>query len=125
MKLKLAFYREKAGLTQSQLAEIAGVSPKTEWNWEQGKSFPNVAQLWNISIALGTDPNYLMGWWDEYPRDEQRPLSQDESVLISDYRECTPDRRRKAADAVRDQRSLSKAQEDAGAPFENVESEVA
>lgn len=125
MKLKLAFYREKAGLTQSQLAEIAGVSPKTEWNWEQGKSFPNAAQLWDMSIALGTDPNDIMGWWDEHQRDEARPLSQDESVLVSDYRECTPDRRRKAAEAVRDQRSLSQAQEGAGASFENMESEVA
>ena len=118
MKLKLAFYREKAGLTQAQLAEIAGVSPKTEWNWEQGKSFPNAAQLWDMSIALGTNPDDLMGWRDEHPRNEARPLSRDESVLISDYRECTPDRRRKAAEAVRDQRSLSQAQEGAGESFE-------
>lgn len=125
MNLKIRQYREDRKLTQQELAKAIGKSFRTIQSWEREDSYPNADMLWRLCEFFGTDPNDLMGWWDEHPRDEARPLSQDESVLVSDYRECTPDRRRKAVEAVRDQRSLSQAQEGAGASFENMESEVA
>lgn len=125
MNLKIRQYRESRGLTQKEFAKAIKKSVGTIQSWEREDSYPNADMLWRLCEFFGTDPNDLMGWWDEHPRDEARPLSQDESVLVSDYRECTPDRRRKAAEAVRDQRSLSQAQEGAGASFENMESEVA
>lgn len=30
--------RKQSGLTQSQAAKVCGVSPRTVWQWEQGKS---------------------------------------------------------------------------------------
>ena len=108
MRLRLAELRERSPYTQEEMARIAGVSPKTEWNWEQGKTYPNASQLWDMSVALGCSPNDLLGWYEEHPDDTSTTLSHDEAVLLSDYRECTPSRREKAADAVRDQRDLSK-----------------
>lgn len=108
MRLRLAELREKSPYTQEDMAKIAGVSPKTEWNWEQGKTYPNASQLWDMAVALGCTPNDLLGWYETHPADIAPRLSQDEAVLLSDYRECTPARRSKAAEAVRDQRDLSK-----------------
>lgn len=90
MNFKLAQYREKSPYTQADIARIAGVSAKTEWNWEQSKSFPNAAQLWDIAEALHCTPNDLLGWYDTHPRKDAPPFSQDELTLVDNYRNCTP-----------------------------------
>ena len=91
MRLRLMELREKKRMTQSEIAKIAEVSPKTEWNWEQGKSFPNAAQIWSIADALGCTPNDLLGWYDEHPRDDtQSALPPEEAELMRNYRACTP-----------------------------------
>lgn len=95
MILRLAQYREKSSYTQAELAKVAGVSPKTEWNWEQGKSFPNASQLWDMAVALNCTPHDLLGWYDTHPRDEAPPaLAPDESELLDTYRLCTPEWKR-------------------------------
>lgn len=90
MNFKLAQYREKSPYTQADIARIAGVSAKTEWNWEQSKSFPNAAQLWDIAEALHCTPNDLLGWYDTHPREGAPQFSQDELTLVDNYRNCTP-----------------------------------
>lgn len=91
MRLRLTEIRENRRLTQSEIAKIAGVSSKTEWNWEQGKSFPNAAQLWDIAVALDCTPNDLLGWYDDHPRESaQEPLPPEEAELMRNYRSCTP-----------------------------------
>lgn len=59
MKLRLAELRE-GKLSQGQIAKIANVSLKTEWNWENGKTFPNAEQVFAICTALGCTPNDLL-----------------------------------------------------------------
>ncbi|MGN0805023.1 MAG: helix-turn-helix domain-containing protein [Candidatus Coproplasma sp.] len=44
--------REDKGITQSQLADMLFVSPKTVSKWETGKGFPDVSLLEDISKAL-------------------------------------------------------------------------
>lgn len=91
MRLRLTEIRENRRLTQSEIAKTAGVSSKTEWNWEQGKSFPNAAQLWDIAVALDCTPNDLLGWYDDHPRESaQEPLPPEEAELMRNYRSCTP-----------------------------------
>lgn len=119
MNLKLREYREKAGLTQEQLGNVLDKSFSTIKAWEAGKSFPNAKMIWKMCEFFDTDPNTFMGWYDTHPR-EDASLSQVESVLIQDFRQCSPDRKRKAADAVRDQRSLSEKQEEDGVLYEEV-----
>ena len=121
MNLKLRKYRESIGLTQKEFAKAINKSVGTIQSWEREDSYPNADMLWKLCEFFGTDPNEFMGWWDEPPRESPPTLTRDESVLLSDYRECTPDRRRKAADAVRDQRQLSQGLESAGAPPEAEE----
>lgn len=52
--------RENKGLTQSELAEIIGVSSKTVSKWETAKGLPDISLLQPISEALGVSVIELM-----------------------------------------------------------------
>lgn len=75
-------------MTQQEIANVAGVSPKTEWNWEQGKSFPNASQIWDMSVYLGCTPNDLLGWIDN-TRCSEKTATPEESELMRNYRACS------------------------------------
>lgn len=44
--------RKQLGLTQKELAEIVGITPKTIQNYEKKKTIPTPALMESISIAL-------------------------------------------------------------------------
>lgn len=111
MNLKLRKFREEAHLTQKQFSREIKKAVGTIQSWEAGDSYPNAEAIWNMCEYFGTDPNTFLGWYDEHPNDRSLELSKDEALLIRNYRECTPSRRSKASDAVRDQRDLSKESE--------------
>ena len=71
MNLKIREYREAAGMTQTELASLVGKSFRTIQSWERGESFPNALNLWDLARAFETDPDTLMGWWDEHPRTDK------------------------------------------------------
>lgn len=119
MNLKLKEMRSSLGMSQREFAKAIGKSYRTIQMWEGGESFPNAEAIWQMCEFFDTDPNTFMGWYDTHPR-EDASLSQVESVLIQDFRQCSPERKRKAADAVRDQRSLSEKQEEDGVWYEEV-----
>lgn len=62
-KVTLKMLRVGANLTQEQIAEKLGISPATWSKWENGKTFPDVAdiikieKLFNISYS---DINFLI-----------------------------------------------------------------
>ena len=92
MKLRLADIRAISGKTQEEVASVAGVSPKTEWNWEQGKTFPNAEQICLMCDFFGTDPNDFLGWYDEHPEDRpSSSVTRDEAALIDNYRASPPE----------------------------------
>ena len=99
------------GMSQADLCRATKMGSSKISYILQGKTTdPRISTLIKIADALDISLDYLAG-----TRDDAAPrLTREESVLLSDYRECTPERRRKAADAVRDQRALSQAQETAG-----------
>lgn len=45
--------RKKAGYTQEALAKELGVSKRTVWNLENGKTLPNLAMVFLIAGILG------------------------------------------------------------------------
>lgn len=58
--------RENAGLTQSQLAEIAEVSTNHISALERGVYDTRAELLAKIATALGVDANYLLlGYWEK------------------------------------------------------------
>lgn len=55
----LAAARQRAGLTQGELAEASGVSRPTISRLEQGTSSISSDRLWELAIACGTTPAAL------------------------------------------------------------------
>lgn len=53
--------RKQLGLTQKELAEIVGITPKTIQNYEKKKTIPTSAVMESISIALNISLNRMLG----------------------------------------------------------------
>ena len=61
---KIRFYRKKSGLTQSQLAELIGVSSQAISKWETGAGCPDLSVVVPLSIALGVSTDGLLDYKD-------------------------------------------------------------
>lgn len=57
----LKAFREKFGLTQTELARRVGTTQQTIARWEAGKAEPNLAGLRDLAICLGTTVDGLLG----------------------------------------------------------------
>lgn len=110
MNLKLKQARKENGYSQADLAEALGVDIKTVGNWERGKTLPDIEQLWKCAKALNTDPNDLLGWYEEHPEDRPTASAGAEGELITCYRRSTEKRRSKILETARDQAELSQNQ---------------
>lgn len=110
MNLKLKQARKENGYSQADLANALNVDIKTVGNWERGKTLPDIEQLWKCAKALNTDPNDLLGWYEEHPEDKPSAPAGAEGELIACYRQSTEKRRSKILETARDQAELSQAQ---------------
>lgn len=57
---EIKFFREKAQLTQMELANRIGVSQKAVAKWEVGKGFPKASNLLKLSDALNCSIDELL-----------------------------------------------------------------
>lgn len=110
MNLKLKQARKENGYSQADLADALNVDIKTVGNWERGKTLPDIEQLWKCAKALNTDPNDLLGWYEEHPEDRPAAPAGAEGELIACYRQSTEKRRSKILETARDQAELSQNQ---------------
>lgn len=53
MNARIAHWRQKAGLSRLQLAEMVGVTIQAVGQWERGDTQPSLASLARITSALG------------------------------------------------------------------------
>jgi len=60
LKTNIKKYREKAGLTQEQLSELAGISPDYLSEIERGKKVPSMKRFFKIAKALNLLPYQLL-----------------------------------------------------------------
>ncbi len=108
MNFKLGEYRESRGLTQKELARLIGKSIGTIQSWEYGDSYPNAEMLWRLCEFFNTDPNTMLGWYDEHPRESPPDLTRDERELVGCYREATEGRKSALMISARDHAAMSK-----------------
>ena len=118
MNLKIRQYRESRGLTQREFAKAIKKSVGTIQSWEREDSYPNADMLWRLCEFFGTDPNDLMGWWDEHPQETPPVLTQDETVLVDRFRKCTPGGQATVFATALGQVALANQQESAGRSYE-------
>ena len=114
MNFKLGEYRESRGLTQKELARLIGKSTGTIQSWEYGDSYPNAEMLWRLCEFFSTDPNTMLGWYDEHPRESPPDLTRDERELVSCYRDATEGRKSALMISARDHAAMSKDAPGAG-----------
>ena len=64
---KLKYKRARSKLTQSELAEMVGVSLRTIQNYEGGSSLPKQQEIYDkLAQALNTDVNYFLTRGDSF-----------------------------------------------------------
>lgn len=56
----IKFMRQRAGLTQSELAGRIGVGSRTISKWEQGRGIPDISLLYSLSLELDVDIESLL-----------------------------------------------------------------
>lgn len=62
MKNRIKECRKAAGMSQTELSNVLGVSFVIISRYERGLSEPNLATLERLAKALHTNPAYLVGW---------------------------------------------------------------
>ncbi len=110
MNLRLRERREALGLNQKELAQKVGKSFRTIQSWERDESYPNAELVAALCEVFNTDPNDLLGWYEEHPEDRPAAPSGAEGELITCYRQSTEKRRSKILETARDQAELSQNQ---------------
>ena len=73
MEIAIKKLRKLKRMSQTDLAESVGVNLRTVGAWERGETIPNALQVWACAVALGTDPNTVLGWYEEHPREAPAP----------------------------------------------------
>ena len=108
MQLQLKSVRKENGISQSELAKRLGIDIKTIGNWERGKSLPNIEQIWNCAVALGSTPNDLMGWYIDHPQEAVQHMDPEHAELVGYYDQCTDDRKDSLMCQARDAAFMSR-----------------
>lgn len=88
--------REEMGFSQKELAKQMGVSPTNIYNYESGRTEPNIDTLIKLSKILNVSVDYLLGIEDDlgikgYAPAKERisaaeALSGEEEDLLKDFR---------------------------------------
>lgn len=80
---KLLIIRKKAGMTQSEVAEIAGLSDRTYADIERGSVNMRIETILRICKALNITP-------DDILTEENLSLTEEQSELLEQLNACTP-----------------------------------
>ena len=68
---KIKEERERAGLSQDQMADVLGVHKNTVSGWEKGNFEPTSKNVVQLATLFGCSADYLLGVSDERePKDQ-------------------------------------------------------
>ena len=87
MAQRIKELRKEKGLTLEQVADIVGVGKSTVRKWETGM-IANMKRdkIASLAKALGTTPEYLMGWEEKKSSPNEPKLTEGERFLIELFR---------------------------------------
>lgn len=78
--------RQKAGMTQSELAALINYSDKSVSKWERAEAVPDAYVLKKMSEIFGVTVDYLLSphdGWDQDPRQKKPAYSNQVIILLS------------------------------------------
>lgn len=92
--------REELGMTQTQLAEIIGVTKGAVGNYETDANSPKASIMYKVFSALQCDANYL--YQDEMSEPESSMLPQKERSILKLFRLLNEEGQEKLTDYADD-----------------------
>ncbi|RPT94569.1 helix-turn-helix domain-containing protein [Pseudomonas aeruginosa] len=95
---RLRAERERLGFSQQELADICGVTMRTQRNYEKGDRQPDASYLAALAKAGGDVLFFLTGQRQAtattaLSEQQDAPLTREEQVLLDNFRHCSPDTR--------------------------------
>ena len=93
MAQRIKALRKEKGLTLEQVADVVGVGKSTVRKWETGM-IANMRRdkIASLANALGTTPEYLMGWDEKEISPSEPELTEGEKQLLRLFRKVPEDR---------------------------------
>lgn len=92
MAQRIKELRQSRGLTLEQVADVVGVGKSTVRKWETGM-IANMRRdkIASLAKALGTSPEYLMGWTEEKISPHEPELTEGEAQVLELFRQIPVD----------------------------------
>lgn len=101
MHIRLMELRKAAGYrNRDEFAAKLGVNKYTYRSWESGAAMMNAEQVWARAVALGTDPNEVLGWYEEHPRASSAPPDDAHRQILDAYDSLSEEGREVAVNVV-------------------------
>ena len=93
MAQRIKALRQEKGLTLEQVADVVGVGKSTVRKWETGM-IANMKRdkIASLAKALGTTPEYLMGWEEKKDSPTELQLSEGEKRILELFRRIPEER---------------------------------
>ena len=102
MAQRIKKLRQEKSMTLEQVADVVGVGKSTVRKWETGM-IANMKRdkIASLAKALGTTPEYLMGWEEHKNSPTELELSEGEKMMLDLFRQIPVDRQPEALDLLR------------------------
>lgn len=102
MAQRIKALRKEKRLTLEQVADIVGVGKSTVRKWETGM-IANMKRdkIASLAKALGTTPEYLMGWDEKKDSPTEPELSEGEKVLLDLFNRVPEDQQQLVLQMIR------------------------
>lgn len=102
MAQKIKALRQEKGLTLEQVADVVGVGKSTVRKWETGM-IANMKRdkIASLAKALGTTPEYLMGWDKKKDSPSEPVLTEGEKVLLELFNRVPEDQQQLVLQMIR------------------------
>lgn len=102
MAQRIKDLRKERNLTLEQVADIVGVGKSTVRKWETGM-IANMKRdkIASLAKALGTTPEYLMGWEEKKSSPSELQLTEGETLMLELFRLIPEDKQPAALEMLK------------------------
>ena len=103
MEFRLKYLREKAGLSQDDLAKMISCAQQTIGSYETGRTQPDFETLYKLATIFNTSVDYLIGYTDiktPYMKAEIEP-SEYKDAFVEGFDQLPDEMKKSIIDIIR------------------------